>query len=91
MTSSGGGSSFISGHNGCDAIAENSTSSSIIHTGQPNHYSGLVFVDTVMVDGAGYNWTNVKGEQTGMPTHDGNGTMTGNTGNVYAKITYLGN
>lgn len=85
-----GGSSFISGHNGCDAIAENSTSSNIIHTGQPNHYSGYVFTDTTMVDGAGYNWTTVKGEQIGMPTHDGKSTMTGNEGNGYAKITYLG-
>jgi len=24
-----------------------------------------------------------------MPTHDGTSTMTGNTGNGYAKITYL--
>lgn len=85
-----GGSSFILGHNGCDAIAENSTSSNIIHTGQPNHYSGYVFTDTTMVDGAGYNWTTVKGEQIGMPTHDGKSTMTGNEGNGYAKITYLG-
>ena len=90
MYGGGGGSSFISGHNGCDAIAENSTSSNITHTGQPNHYSGLVFTDTIMVDGAGYKWTNVKGSYTGMPTHDGTSTMTGNTGNGYAKITYLG-
>ena len=86
----GGGSSFISGHNGCDAIAESSTQSNIIHTGQPNHYSGLVFTNTVMIDGAGYNWTTTKGEQVGMPTHDGASTMTGNDGNGYAKITYLG-
>ena len=86
----GGGSSFISGHSGCNAIAANSTLTNIIHTGQPNHYSGLVFTDTVMIDGAGYNWTNVRGTQTGMPTHDGTGTMIGNTGNGYAKITYLG-
>ena len=43
-----------------------------------------------MVDGAGYKWTNVKGTYTGMPTYDGKSTMTGNTGNGYAKITYLG-
>ncbi len=89
-TGAGGGSSFISGHNGCDAIAESSTQSNIIHTGQPNHYSGYVFTDTVMIDGAGYKWTNVKGTYTGMPTHDGKSTMTGNSGNGYAKITYLG-
>lgn len=81
-----GGSSFISGHSGCNAMNSSGT-----HTGQPNHYSGLVFTDTIMVDGAGYSWTNVKGAQTGMPTHDGTSTMTGNVGNGYAKITYLGN
>lgn len=90
VDSGAGGSSFISGHNGCDAITESSTETNIIHTGQPNHYSGLVFTDTVMVDGAGYKWTNVKGMHTGMPTHDGTGTMTGNSGNGYAKLTYLG-
>jgi len=46
-----GGSSFISGHLGCDAIASSSTSSSIIHTGQPNHYSGIVFFNTNTVIG----------------------------------------
>ncbi len=86
----GGGSSFISGHNGCDAIAENSIQTNIIHTGQPNHYSGYIFSNTEIIDGAGYKWTNVKGEQTVMPTHDGKSTMTGNDGNGYAKITYLG-
>lgn len=86
-----GGSSFISGHDGCDAIAEDSTVSNIIHTGQENHYSGYIFTHTVMVDGKGYNWTNVIGEYTGMPTYDGLSTMNGNTGNGYAKITYLGN
>ena len=44
----GGGSSFISGHPGCDAITENSTEKNIIHTGQPIHYSGVFFGDTVM-------------------------------------------
>lgn len=90
MGGAGGGSSFISGHNGCDAIASSSTLTNIVHTGQANHYSGYVFKNTVMIDGAGYRWTNIKGEQTGMPTHDGKSTMTGNTGNGYAKITYIG-
>ncbi len=86
----GGGSSFISGHNGCDAISESSTETNIIHTGEPFHYSGLKFKNTVMIDGAGYSWTNVKGVYTGMPSHDGKSTMTGNSGHGYAKITYLG-
>ena len=45
------GSCFISGHPGCDAIKESSTENAIVHTGQPNHYSGLVFTDTQMIDG----------------------------------------
>ena len=42
-----------------------------------------------MIDGEGFIWTNEKGVYTGMPTHDGASTMTGNTGNGYAKITLL--
>ena len=87
----GGGSSFISGHDGCDAIKEESTENNIIHTGQSVHYSGKLFTDTIMIDGEGYKWTSVKETYTGMPTHDGTGTMKGNTGNGYARITYIGN
>lgn len=47
-----GGSSFISGYSGCDAISESSTENDIVHTGQPNHYSGLVFTEAQMIDGA---------------------------------------
>lgn len=43
-----------------------------------------------MIDGEGYKWTTQKETYTGMPTHDGTGTMKGNTGNGYAKITYIG-
>lgn len=44
--------------------------------------------------GSGYidgvtNGTTIAGNAS-MPTHDGTSTMTGNTGNGYAKITYLG-
>ena len=85
-----GGSSFISGHNGCDAITESSTESNIVHTGQSIHYSGYKFTDTIMIDGLGYKWTNTKGtEIVGMPSHDGTSTMTGNTGHGYAKITLI--
>ena len=86
-----GGSSYISGHNGCDAIKEKSTENNIIHTGQSVHYSGMYFTDTVMIDGEGYKWTTEKGSYTGMPTHDGTGTMKGNAGNGFARITYIGN
>ena len=85
-----GGSSFISGHNGCDAIKETSTSKKIVHTGQSIHYSGYQFLNTIMIDGAGYKWTTARESYVGMPTHDGTSTMTGNKGNGYAKITFLG-
>lgn len=89
--SGAGGSSFISGHNGCDAIKEESTSSSIVHSGQSVHYSGYKFTNTIMIDGAGYKWTTSKASaSTGMPQKSGTGTMTGNTGNGYAKITFIG-
>ena len=80
----GGGSSFISGHSGCNAINSNGS-----HTGQSIHYSNYQFTNTTMVDGEGYSWTTTKGSKTGMPTHDGTTTMIGNTGNGYAKITLL--
>ncbi len=90
--SGGSGSSFISGHNGCDAIEEASTEENIIHTGQANHYSGLVFTDTLMIDGAGYKWSDKKEEQVQMPKPDGTlyDIGVGHSGNGYAKITYLG-
>ena len=89
-TGSGGGSSFISGHDGCDAINESSTETNIVHTGTSIHYSGLKFIDTVMIDGKGYSWTNKIGTKTNMPTFDGTGTMVGNNDNGYAKISSLG-
>ena len=51
---SGGGSSFISGHKGCDAITENSTKENIVHTGNPFHYSGVFFYNSVMKNGDEY-------------------------------------
>ena len=88
-TGGGGGSSFISGHNGCDAILESSTNDNIIHTGQSIHYSGYQFTSTVMIDGRGYNWTTEKNELIGIPTYDGIGSMIGNDGTGYAKITFI--
>ena len=72
------GSSFISGYDGCDAIAENSTEDNIIHTGQSVHYSGYKFNNAVMYAG-----------NEEMPTHDGTSTMIGNSGNGYAKISLI--
>ena len=71
-----GGSSFISGHTGCNAISSSSTENNIIHTSQPNHYSGKVFTNTVM-----------KAGNESMPSPTG-GTETGHTDNGYCKITW---
>ncbi len=85
------GSSFISGYNGCDAIAESSTSGSITHTNQPNHYSGKVFTKAVMIDGAGCNWSTGSATNCGANQPQPDGTnATGHSGNGYARITYLG-
>lgn len=85
----GGGSSFISGHSGCNAVSASSTSTSIVHTGQSVHYSGLYFTNTRMVDGAGYQWTTARGSYVGMPNFAGTGTMSGNTTHGQIKITPL--
>ena len=71
------GSCFISGHPGCDAITESSTENAIAHTGQPNHYSGLVFTDTQMIDGANT-----------MPSPYG-GTEPGHSGDGACIVTQL--
>ena len=89
-SNAGGGSSFISGHNGCDAIAKESTEENIIHTGKSFHYSGLYFTDTQMIDGREYNWTNKKENYIEMPTFNGTSKMKGNSSHGYAKITFLG-
>lgn len=85
---SGGGSSFISGHNGCDAISEASTSSNIIHTGQPNHFSGYIFTNTVMIDGKGCSWTNVKGSCSNQPQPNGSIT-TGHQSHGNVRVTLI--
>ena len=99
----GGGSSYISGHTGCVAIKENSTSEprevkkSNCLTGTSDnecsiHYSNRVFTNTQMIDGKGYAWTNQKASTaTGMPNHNDTSTIMGNQGNGYAKVIYLGN
>lgn len=45
------GSSFISGHYGCNAIAKNYNETNMNHTNQPIHYSGIYFKETVMKNG----------------------------------------
>ena len=90
--SGGGGSSYISGHAGC--IAVDSNGNSVVNTyselSDSISFTGLQFFNTSMIDGKGYQWTIQKNSLVLMPTHDGTTTMTGNTGDGYAKITYLG-
>ena len=73
----GGGSSFISGYPGCNAISESSTSTNIIHTGSPDHYSGYVFTNMEMIAG-----------DSSMPAPSG-GKEIGHSGNGYARITFV--
>ncbi|BCS85844.1 MULTISPECIES: fimbrillin family protein [Prevotella] len=99
-----GGSSFISGHNGCNAInydktitgtrtvnSLNETYDICSFTGQSILYiNGVpyVFNNTKMIDGQGFNWTDTKGTLYGMPSPTG-GTETGHSGNGYARITFV--
>ena len=73
----GGGSSFISGYLGCDAIYENSTEDNIFHSHQPIHYSGFEFFHTDM-----------KGGKERMPNPTGEPTI-GHEGDGVARITPL--
>lgn len=46
-----GGSGYISGYEGCDAISKESTEDNIIHTGNSIHYSGKVFTNGILKAG----------------------------------------
>ena len=96
VDSGSGGSSYISGHEGCVGITsvDNATpktgcdtsSTDVDCSKSPFEY---VFTNTTIVDGGGYVWTNTKGSQTGQIQPDGT-TATGHSGNGYARITYMG-
>lgn len=74
-----GGSSFISGYDGCDAISGDSTSTKITHTGRAVHYSGKYFIDGIMRAG-----------NESMPDYNSEGIMSeGNHINGHARITYI--
>ena len=75
-TNGAGGSSFVSGHPGCNAVTSETSS---VHTNQPNHYSGRVFTVTQVLSG----------NQT-MPRHDhATNTMTGNAGHGFCRIVRI--
>ena len=106
VISGGGGSSYISGHTGSVAVTSTSSSSpkSGCTTGTNNNAcsitpyinpatgSGYTFTNTLMIDGAGYKWTNTKGSLQAMPNPSGGNYASGvgHSGNGYARITYLG-
>lgn len=73
VSSGAGGSSFISGHDGCNAINADGT-----HNNTAIHYSKRVFTDTSIIAG---NKT--------MPNPRASGSVVGNPGNGYAKITLV--
>ncbi|MBO6145184.1 MAG: hypothetical protein J6O62_00070 [Bacilli bacterium] len=82
----GGGSSYISGHLGCVAIQaqDNITPKNGCTDGTEDitcsyHYSNKIFTNTIM-----------KAGNEEMPTFNGSGSMTGNSGNGFVKITVLG-
>ena len=83
--SGAGGSSYISGHVGCVALQDDSANTP--KTGCSNgtndvecsiHYSGKYFTDTIMLSGS-----------SDMPGYDTSDTITGNSGNGHARITYI--
>ena len=76
-----GGSSYISGYTGCNAIKQDASSDGggdSYHTGSPDHYSGKVFSNGNMIDG-----------DNSMPKYSGSGNMTGNSSDGYARIKFL--
>ncbi len=77
--SPGGGSSFVSGCEGCIAISEESTPNNIIHTKDNVHYSNYEFENIKMIAGNEL-----------MPNYLGNKKIEGNTEDGYARISYLG-
>ena len=75
-----GGSSFISGHEHCDAIAHNSTEQNIYHTGQSVHFSHYFFTSSSMRSG-----------DTDLPVPSLTSTENtiGHRGNGFVRITIL--
>jgi len=82
VTGSGaGGSSYISGHNGCKAITASSTSTNITHKNDGTiadsyNYEGYIFINTIGLAGTASN----------VPAKGASGTQTGNSGHGYCRI-----
>ena len=93
ISSGGGGSSYISGHAGCIGVnsSGNPLATEYSKLEDSISYTGYKFINTTMIDGAGYPWNTEKsGSSSGMPSPTTSSTQTGQSGNGYAKITYLG-
>ena len=74
-----GGSSYISGYEGCNSIASNSTENNIIHTGNATHYSGRYFLYAQMEPGDSY-----------MPLSSNTDSQElGHSGSGHVKITKM--
>ncbi len=88
----GGGSSYISGHEGCIAIDASGSPlvDSYTTLADSIHLSGYKFTNTYMVDGNGYFWDTEKRTLVNQYDNTGTTTQAGQSGNGYAKITYLG-
>ena len=56
-----GGSSFVSGYDGCNAISEETTENNIIHSGQKIHYSKKVFQNIKFLNGNEQKNNNIDG------------------------------
>jgi hypothetical protein len=56
-----GGSSFVSGYDGCNAIFEETTENNIIHSGQKNHYSKKEFQNIKFLNGNEQRNNNIDG------------------------------
>ena len=56
-----GGSSFVSGYDGCEAILEESTENNIIHSGQKIHYSKKEFQSIKFLNGNEQKNNNIDG------------------------------
>ena len=56
-----GGSSFVSGYDGCEAILEESTENNIIHYGQKIHYSKKEFQNIKFLNGNEQKNNNIDG------------------------------
>ena len=77
-SAAGGGSSFISGYEGCDAVKYEDKDGKQVHTGKPLHYSHLFFTEMKMMKKGDSGFLNPQGEPED-----------GHSGNGCAKITIV--